>query len=89
VAAYDLLIVEDPRNALLPYDGMLVASPEASKNPVFLDTLGHLIGKISDDHMREANKIVDVDGGSISDAVDYLQSVVDKEIHTRADPLRP
>jgi osmoprotectant transport system permease protein len=33
VAAYDLLTLEDPRNALLPYDGIYVASAEAAQNP--------------------------------------------------------
>jgi osmoprotectant transport system permease protein len=76
VAAYDLLILDDPRNALLPYDGMLVVSPDAARDPVFVDTLSGLIDKISDDAMREANKIVDVDGGTIGEAVDYLQELL-------------
>ena len=77
VAAFDLKILEDPRNALLPYDGILVASHSASKNPTFMRVLKSLIGQISDEEMREANRIVDVDGGSIMDAVAYLQSAID------------
>ena len=77
VAAFDLKILEDPRNAFLPYDGILVASHSASKNPTFMRVLKSLIGQISDEEMREANRIVDVDGGSIKDAVAYLQSAID------------
>ena len=77
VAAFDLKILEDPRNAFLPYDGILVASSSASKNPVFMGVIESLIGQISDEEMREANRIVDVNGGSILDAVSYLQSVID------------
>ena len=76
VAAYDLLILEDPRNAVLPYDGIILASASAASNPVFMETMETLINQISDDEMRQANKIVDVDGGSISEAVAYLQSVI-------------
>jgi len=76
VDAYGLKIIADPRNALLPYDGMLVASSSAAKNPLFLETLGALVNRISDEAMREANRIVDVNGGTISDAVNYLRSVI-------------
>ena len=41
-----------------------------------METMRALIDNISDEEMREANKIVDVDGGSISDAVQYLQGVI-------------
>jgi len=76
VAAYDLLILEDPRNALLPYDGLLVASPRAGDDPAFMEALRPLVGAISDESMREANKIVDVDGRPLSDAVDYLKALI-------------
>ena len=77
LAAFDLKILEDPRNAFLPYDGILVASSSASKNPAFMKVINSLVGKISDEEMRQANRIVDVNGGSILDAVNYLQSVLD------------
>ena len=41
-----------------------------------MDAVRSLVNNISDDEMREANKIVDVDGGSISDAVQYLQGAI-------------
>ena len=77
VAAFDLKVLEDPRNAFLPYDGILVASQSASENPTFMRIIKSLIGQISDEEMREANRIVDVDGGSIMDAVSYLQNAID------------
>lgn len=72
VAAYDLLILEDPRNALLPYDGLLVTGPRAGADPALMDALRPLVNTISDEAMREANKIVDVDGRPVSEAVDFL-----------------
>ena len=76
ISAYDLLLLEDPRNALLPYDSFLIASSAAVENQLFTETLEALVNEISDDEMRQANRIVDVDGGSVSDAVAYLQSVI-------------
>jgi len=76
IAAYDLVMLPDPRGALLPYDGFLIVSPMASKNQKFVRTLQALVGKVSDDTMREANKIVDVDGGTVSEAIAYLREVI-------------
>ena len=76
VAAFNLKILDDPRGALLPYDGFLIASSSAAQNELFMDAVRSLVNNISDDEMREANKIVDVDGGSISDAVQYLQGAI-------------
>ncbi|PCJ17291.1 MAG: ABC transporter permease [SAR86 cluster bacterium] len=73
VAAYDLLILDDPRNAMLPYDGMLLVSDAASSSPEFLQALEPIIGGISEEQMREANRLVDVEGKSVSEAVAYLQ----------------
>lgn len=76
VAAYDLLVLDDPRQALLPYDGMLITSPEAAQDETLLAVLSKFANSISDDLMRAANRIVDVDGGSVSDAVDFLRSAL-------------
>jgi osmoprotectant transport system permease protein len=74
VSAYDLLLLEDPRNALLPYDGLFVASEEAASNDVFMSVISELVNRIDDEMMREANRIVDVDGRSVGDAVMFLQT---------------
>lgn len=76
VAAYDLKILEDPRNALLPYDGILLTSPQAASDPVFLAALERLQGAIPDAVMRQANRIVDVDGRSINQAVAWLREQI-------------
>jgi len=74
VAAFDLLILEDPRNALLSYDGIVLASDAAAAQPEFMQVIGSLIDSIPDGAMRQANRLVDVDGESISVAVEYLRS---------------
>jgi len=75
IAAYDLVLLEDPRSALLPYDALLVASPQAAADEELVAILDRLRGTVTDARMQEANRIVDVEGGSVADAVAYLQSV--------------
>ena len=76
VAAYDLLLLEDSRNTIIPYDAFLLASSTAAQNLVFVETMQALIGNISEDNMQEANRMVDLAGRSISEAVAYLQTVI-------------
>jgi osmoprotectant transport system permease protein len=76
IAAYDLLVLEDPRSALLPYDAILITSPRAAGDSQLLDSLAYLRGQINDSLMQQANRIVDVDGGSVSEAVSYLQQAL-------------
>lgn len=74
VAAFDLLILQDTLNAIPPYDGFLAVSERAMADSEFVQVLTNLADKISDEEMREANRLVDVEGRSVSDAVAYLQS---------------
>ena len=78
VAAYDLVLLEDPRQALLSYDAMLLASSAAAQDPRFTAALAPVLGAISDEAMREANKMVDVEGRSVSEATAYLQAIINK-----------
>lgn len=61
IAAYDLLVLDDPRNAIPPYDAILLVSPDASREPGFIEALEPVVGKINDDLMRRANYMVDRD----------------------------
>jgi osmoprotectant transport system permease protein len=72
IAAFDLLVLEDPLQALPPYDAILLLSPDASGREDLLAALRPLIRAIDDDAMRTANKIVDVDHRSIQEAADHL-----------------
>ncbi|MCY4266102.1 MAG: ABC transporter permease/substrate-binding protein [Gammaproteobacteria bacterium] len=76
VAAYNLVLLDDPLSALPPYDAFLAASERAMSQPLFVEIMNRLNGKISDQVMREANRIVDVEGGSVSEAVAYLQGMI-------------
>ena len=76
VAEFDLVLLEDPLNALPPYDGFLAVSSEALANPLFVETVSALENKITDEIMREANRLVDVDGRSVSEAVAYIRESI-------------
>lgn len=76
IAHFDLLVLEDPRNAMLPYDGFLLASAEAAQDPDFIAALADLVGRIPDEVMREANRIVDVESRSVREAVEYLRGAI-------------
>lgn len=79
VAAYDLLLLDDPRNALLPYDGMFLASANAASKPGFMQAIESFIDNIPDAAMRQANRLVDVDGESINVAIEYLRDEMAKD----------
>ena len=73
IVAYDLLVLEDPRAAFLPYDAMVLMSPEGARPDGAADCLEAIIGRISSAEMREANKMVDVDNQSVSAAAAWLK----------------
>lgn len=68
IAAYDLVVLEDPRNAILPYDAVVLLSPARAEDPVIREALQPLIGAIPVDLMREANQMVDRDEGKYTPA---------------------
>ena len=77
VAAYDLLLLDDPYNAMLSYDAMILGSERITQRPKIMDVLARLANRITDSDMREANRMVDVEGLPVSAAVAFLQSAID------------
>lgn len=76
VAAFDLLLLDDPRGALLAYDAMFLVSDAAASNPALMAMLGSLAENIPDAAMRQANRLVDVDGESINVAIEFLRGEI-------------
>jgi osmoprotectant transport system permease protein len=76
IAAFDLVVLEDPLQALPPYDAILLLSPDARSREGLLTVLRLLIDAIDDADMRTANKLVDVDHRSIQEAAGYLASSI-------------
>jgi len=61
IAENHLRVLEDPRQALPPYDAVLLVSKQAAEREGFIEALRPMIGTINDDLMRAANKAADVD----------------------------
>jgi osmoprotectant transport system permease protein len=61
IAADDLVLLEDPRHALLPYDAIVLLAPARADDDVLKRALRPLIGSISIEAMRAANFSVDRD----------------------------
>jgi osmoprotectant transport system permease protein len=62
----DLVVLEDPKHAIPPYDAILLVSPERAHDAKLANALKPLLGAISVDLMREANLRADGQGGKSS-----------------------
>jgi osmoprotectant transport system permease protein len=61
IAADDLVVLSDPRQAIPPYDAVILVSPKRAADAKFVAALRPLIGAISVEAMRKANLSVDRD----------------------------
>lgn len=61
IAADDLVLLEDPRQALLPYDAIVLLAPRRAADVLLRRTLEPLLGAIPIETMRQANLSVDRD----------------------------
>lgn len=64
IATYDLLVLDDPRQAIPPYDALLLVSPGLAGNLQAIAALQPLIGSVSRSAMQKANAAVDSGAGS-------------------------
>ncbi len=66
IAAYDLVVLEDPQQVILPYDAIVLLAPKRSLDPILRRALEPLIGHVPIELMREANQMVDRDENKVS-----------------------
>ena len=70
IAKYDLVVLDDPKHAIPPYDAIVLVSPKRADDRQFMAALQPLIGKIDIATMREANlRAASNDSSSSPDAV--------------------
>ena len=75
IAAFDLVVLEDTREALPPYDALLMCTPEGlARAPRMANVLVPLEGAVTTEAMRTANRHVDVDGESVEAAARLLSA---------------
>jgi osmoprotectant transport system permease protein len=66
IKQYDLVVLEDPKQAIPPYDAIVLLSPQRGHDERLIAALKPLLGKISPALMREANARADGRGGASS-----------------------
>jgi osmoprotectant transport system permease protein len=70
IAKYDLVVLDDPRHAIPPYDAIVLLSPRRAGDEPLREALQPLLGRIDIATMREANlRAAGGDGASSPDAV--------------------
>ena len=70
IAKYDLVVLDDPKHAIPPYDAILLLAPKRAGDDALRAALQPLLGKIDIATMREANlRAAGGDGASSPDAV--------------------
>ena len=70
IAKYDLVVLEDPKRAIPPYDAILLLAPKRAGDEKLKAALQPLLGKIDIAAMREANlRAAGNDAASSPDAV--------------------
>jgi osmoprotectant transport system permease protein len=55
IAKYDLVVLDDPRHAIPPYDAIVLLAPKRASDSALRGALQPLLGKIKIETMREAN----------------------------------
>jgi osmoprotectant transport system permease protein len=78
IAAFDLVVLDDPENAIPPYDAVLLLSEEAARRPAIVSALAPLVGGIDVESMRAANLLVDreEDRRTVEEAAAWLDGEV-------------
>ena len=61
IAANDLVVLDDPRRAILSYDAIVLLAPSRANDPLLARAFGPLLDAISVEVMREASLRVDRD----------------------------
>ena len=72
----NLSVIEDPKSALPPYDGVLIVSDRVAKSHKAMKALRPMIQSISSDKMREANAKVDVQEEPIDETAQWLMDSI-------------
>ena len=91
IAAYDLVVLDDPRRAIPPYDAILLLGPTVADDVRVIEALQPLVGRIDIQLMQQANQMVDGERRSQSAAARWLAEQIDiaVRIDEQADLAAP
>ena len=76
IAAFDLLILEDPESVFPPYDAIVLLAPGMADDKGLIEALSPLLNRIGNQAMREANRRVDLDRQIPKQAGEYLYRLI-------------
>ena len=68
IAAYDLVVLDDAKQVILPYDAIVLLAPRRANDATLRRALTPLLGAVPIGPMREANQMVDRDENKLSPA---------------------
>jgi osmoprotectant transport system permease protein len=80
IPAFDLRLLDDTRGALPPYDAVLLVRRDSPAS--LRRELASLDGAIDGDAMRAANRLVDLDGGTIEEAARNLVVTIREKLES-------
>ena len=86
VARYDLVILDDPKHAIPPYDAILLVAPKDAGDRLLIDALQPLVGAIDVALMRAAN--LRASGGGADASADAVARWMSDEIARRKPQTR-
>ncbi len=78
ISAFDLVVLDDPKQAFPPYDAMILLSPEASRDLPLSRVLRRLLHRVDVELMRRTNQLVDIDGRTPREAAENLPLTADR-----------
>ena len=85
IAEYGLLVLDDPKEALPPYDAVILLSPQVADHPGVAEALENLTGAIDVETMRKVNYMVDreQDKLTVKQAAERLRQALAVDAKTR------
>ncbi len=81
IAKYGLVVLEDSKHAIPPYDAIVLLSPKRADDPALKAALAPLLGKIDISEMREAN--LRAAGGDATSSPDMVARWLGEKIGKR------
>lgn len=72
IAAYDLVVLKDPKRTIPPYDAILLLGPRVAQSQGLMQVLEPIIRAVQQKTMVEANQRVDVEGREVAAAAAWL-----------------
>ena len=75
----ELKFIEDTKSVLPPYDGVILICQKLARSRKAMKALRPLLESINSANMRQANAMVDIEGKTVEEAADWLETQIDWE----------